>query len=213
MPAPALVTRADARAGLLTALLVAVLGAPVGMLWAAVTPRAELAGTGDGGLRLVDPETRAFATTDGAFFVITLGIGLLLGVLAWRLGRRQAVGVVVGLVLGAALAAVVALETGQLFDARLGSFEGKDRSAAAGVPLTLPNELLPDTQHPRLLLLAWPAGAALAFTVLAHLQIGPPAPRPALQAAPQGASWGSRAPGRSPRSEPPAAPAAGPPPA
>lgn len=119
------------------------------------------------------------------------------------MGRGWSVGAVLGGVLGAALSAAVALETGQLFDERLGTFAAGDRSIADGVPLALPNELLPDSSHSWLLVLGFPAGLALGFAVLAYLRIGPPEPAPV--------SSGTRSSSRSREWAQPAGPAAGPP--
>lgn len=160
------------RAAVLT-IAIGLLGAPVGILWAVLAPRADIIRFPNGNLGLDEVEDGAFIATDGIFFFLTFGVGVLLGLVAWVIGKNWSVGALLGGAAGAALAAGVALQTGQLFDERLGTFAGRDRSVAEGVPLTLPNALLPDSSHPWLLILGWPAGFALGFAVIAYLRSGP----------------------------------------
>lgn len=202
---PALVHREEVLRGAGLAVAVALLGAPVGILWASVTPRAGLMQFANGGIGLREVEDKAFIATDGTFFLLTLGLGLVLGVVAWLVGRRWAVGAIVGAVLGAAIASAIALKAGQVFDARLGSFDDHNRTLAEGLPLTLPNELLPHSHHSWLLTLGWPAGIALGFAAMAIWRIGPAEHAPV--------SWGRPQSGRSREWAQPAGPEAGSPPA
>lgn len=103
---------ADVWAGVVTTAVVVLLGAPVGMLWGAVSPRVEVRKVADG-LDLVMPETKAFIGGDGSFFVLTVLVGLALGIAAALIGRRYGPGVTVGLALGSLLAAIVAAKVGQ----------------------------------------------------------------------------------------------------
>ncbi len=164
-----LVDLRDLRAGALTTVVLVLLGVPLGLLWQAVAPRAAVATTGDGALILASIEDKAFIAADSLLFLLGLGLGLLAGAAAFRLGRRRAPGVIVGLVLGGYLAVLVAASTGVLADARQGTFAGRDRPASAGVQLAIPNTLLPDTSRSQVIYLGGPAAAALMFGFLGSL--------------------------------------------
>lgn len=104
-------------AGVLTAVGVVLLGAPVGLLWAAVAPRVQVVVAEGGATRLADPANDGFIAVDGFFLGLVVLAGLVCGVLAGRLGRRHGPGVVVGLAVGGLLAAEIARRTGELVDA------------------------------------------------------------------------------------------------
>jgi hypothetical protein len=101
----------ESGAAVLTTVGVVLLGAPLGLLWAAVAPPVDVVVGEGGSTRLADPLRDAFIAVDGTFLVLALLAGLLSGVLGWRLGRRFGPGVVVGLVVGGLLAAEVARVT------------------------------------------------------------------------------------------------------
>lgn len=164
-----LVDLQDLRAGALTSIVLALLGVPLGLLWAALAPRAAVASTDAGALVLDDIEDKAFIAADLTLFLLGLGLGLLGGVVAFWLARGRGPGVVVGLVLGSYLAVLVAASTGVLADARQGTFDAQDRPASAGVQLAIPNTLLPDTARSHVIYLGGPAAAALMFGVLGGL--------------------------------------------
>lgn len=109
--------RGDACAGLLAVLGCVLLGAPIGLLWAGVTPRVEVIVAAGGATSLADPTTSQFIAADGYFLVLVILAGGLTGVLGWLFARRHGPGVVLGLVVGGLLAAEVARRTGQLVDA------------------------------------------------------------------------------------------------
>ena len=164
-----LVDLLDLRDGLLTALVVALLGAPLGLLWAALAPRAQVTTLDNGALVLADIEDKAFIAADLSLFLLGLALGLLAGTVVFRLGRQRGPGVVVGLVLGSYLALLVAANIGVLSDAREGTFDARDRRVSAGVPLAVPNRLLPDSSRSQVVYLGGPAAAALMFGVLGSL--------------------------------------------
>ncbi len=148
--------RADVVAGALTGVVLVLLGAPVGLLWAAVSPRVQVVLGGVGGPGLVDPETRAFAGADVAFGAVVVVVGLLCGLGAFVLARRHGPGVVGGLLLGGLLAAYVAAKTGtqvgkEGFQAALRDAGGTGRIEA--------NVRLLATEA----LVLWPAAALAAF--------------------------------------------------
>lgn len=164
-----LVDLLDLRDGLLTALVVALPGAPLGLLWAALAPRAEVTTLDNGALVLADIEDKAFIAADLSLFLLGLALGLLAGTVAFWLGRQRGPGVVIGLVLGSYLALLVAASIGVLSDAREGTFDARDRPASAGVQLAVPNTLLPDSSRSQVVYLGGPAAAALMFGVLGSL--------------------------------------------
>jgi hypothetical protein len=148
----------DARAGVLTAVGVVLLGAPLGLLWAAVAPRVEVVVAAGGATRLAEPASDGFIAVDGAFLALVLVAGVLSGVVAWWLGRRHGPGVVVGLVVGGLLAAEVASRTGALVDAgeaRAALEAGREGVVALSVRLR--------SEPARL---GWPVAALAAHMVL-----------------------------------------------
>ena len=108
---------AEAVAAVLTAVGCLLLAAPLGLLWAGVSPRVEVLVAAPGDVSLTDPTTSGFIAADGAFFGLLLLAGVATGVAGFLLGRRHGPGVVVGLVLGGLLGAEVARRTGQLVGA------------------------------------------------------------------------------------------------
>ncbi|TMR88484.1 hypothetical protein EJK15_65935, partial [Nonomuraea basaltis] len=82
----------EVRAFAVTVLTLATLGAAAGLLWSGVSPRAPYQVT-EQGTALADPSTQALIAADGWFAVITGGLGLLSGGVAWFAGRRWMLGV------------------------------------------------------------------------------------------------------------------------
>lgn len=143
--------------GLLSGLAVVLLGAPVGLLWSALSPRADLVRV-PGGLTLGDIETKDFIAADGLLFVMGLVVGVAVTALAWRVARGGSPALLLGLVVGSAVAALVAARTGPLLDqpTRAGAAAGATGSGAE-LPLRL---------HAGAALLGWPAGTATSFLAL-----------------------------------------------
>lgn len=108
---------AELGAAVLTAVGCLLLAAPLGLLWAGISPRVEVVVAAPGDVQLTDPTTTGFIAADGAFLLITVLAGVVTGLLAFRFGRRHGPGVVLGLVLGGLLGAEVARRTGQLVGA------------------------------------------------------------------------------------------------
>lgn len=118
----------EALAAALTTVGCVLLGAPVGLLWAAVTPRAQVVAAGDD-VRVADPTGSQFIASDAYFVVALLVAGVLTGLLALAIGRRYALGTALGLVLGGLLAADVARRTGPMVgleEARAALAGGRD---------------------------------------------------------------------------------------
>ncbi|MDQ6650343.1 MAG: hypothetical protein M3Z02_09540, partial [Actinomycetota bacterium] len=105
------------------------LGGPAGLVWALVSPRVAVQ-TGPSGPQLLEPETKAFVAADGLFLLVTSIVGLICGLLAWRLARRYGIPVLLALVVGGLLASLVAWKTGRLLG--LHDYRVVLRSGAAG---------------------------------------------------------------------------------
>lgn len=144
--------RAELAALLATVVGCVLLAAPVGLLWAAVSPRVEIT-VQAGSIGLADPTTPDFIATDGIFLALVAAAGVVSGVLALLLGRRHGLGCVVGLAVGGLLAAEVVRRTGFL----VGLEEAQEFVAAGAdgsVTLTTRLRALPA-------LAGWPIGALL----------------------------------------------------
>jgi hypothetical protein len=103
---------ADGVAGLVTVVVTVLVGAPVGLLWAALAPRVDVVVAG-ADVQLVDPGSSGFIAGDAAFLAAALVAGLVAGIVAWRLGREHGPAVVVGLAVGGLIASYVAMQVGQ----------------------------------------------------------------------------------------------------
>lgn len=102
------------RAFAVTVLTLATLAVLAGLLWSHLSPRAPYQVTVDGPV-LADPSTQALISADGWYAVITGGLGLACGALAWFLGRRHQLAVLLGLGAGGVLAAFLTLWVGSTF--------------------------------------------------------------------------------------------------
>jgi hypothetical protein len=147
----------DVRAGLITVAVTVLVGAPVGLLWAALAPPVEVVVSADG-VRLVDRDSSAFIASDGYFVAAVLLAGVVGGALAWRLGSRHGPAVVPGLAVGGLLAAYIAMAVGGLVD---------DVALAELVEAGVQGRReLPARLRSRSALLVWPAASLLTFLVL-----------------------------------------------
>ncbi len=97
----------------LLAVVILLLGAPIGLLWARVSPTVSVSFSAQGP-SLVRPESSEFFAADGSFGVVLLMVGLLTGAAAWGVLHRRAsgVGVPIGVAVGALLAGFVAQAVG-----------------------------------------------------------------------------------------------------
>lgn len=182
-PRPRPSRRAEALAGLGVAASTALLGAPVGLLWAALAPHPVVRVAG-GEATVEDPVARAFISGDLVFLALALAAGVAAGLVVALTLRRYGPGPVVGLALGALAAAEVARRTGHLVgldDARALVRSGRDGRAQVAVRLRAWQALL-----------AWPVGA-LATNLVGLIARREPAqhPDPGPWAPPAGSSWGS----------------------
>ena len=145
----------DLLAGLLTVAVTVLVGAPVGLLWSLLAPRAEAVRAGANYLR-ADPSSSAYIAGDGFFFAAMLLAGLATGVIAWWFGRTHGPAVVVGLTVGGLLAAFVAMKVGE--QVGIAGFEEAVRAGQAMVDINL-------TLMAREALAGWPIGALIGFAV------------------------------------------------
>ncbi|WP_327009180.1 DUF2567 domain-containing protein [Dactylosporangium sp. NBC_01737] len=113
LPKPSLPRRRspglEALFGLVVAVVVTVLGAPVGLLWSWIAPEVELIQTPYGPYP-IEGEPEGYFADDGWFMIIGAVVGILIAVVAWIVLRRYRgplilAGLVVGSAAGAALAA------------------------------------------------------------------------------------------------------------
>lgn len=84
--------------GLATAVVIALLGFPLGWLWSTVAPWLPVV-VGDGGLYYADPEGEQRAAQEGWFVLLSIGLGAVLAIVVWIVLRRYR-----GVVMLAALA-------------------------------------------------------------------------------------------------------------
>ena len=183
--------------GLFVAVVLAILGAPLGLLWKALAPVVPLIKV-EGGARLTEPQPEEYVAADGWFTLLGLGFGIVAAILVWLLVRRsRGPAVLLGVAVGTVGAALVAWWIGTLGH---GDFEGLVASAPVGTPIDQPADLraggfewlwgvIPTLQGDVLL----PAfGAVVTYTLLAGWSRYPslvPEKEPAgplmLEAAPQ----------------------------
>lgn len=101
----------DVGAGLLTVVASVLVGAPVGLLWAALAPHVDVVVSGTD-VNLADTYSDGFIAVDGYFFAAVLLAGVVGGLVAHRLAWRHGPAVVVGLLVGGLVAAYVAMAVG-----------------------------------------------------------------------------------------------------
>jgi hypothetical protein len=90
---------------------VVLLGAPVGLLWAHVSPHVHTVVTA-AGVDITDPEPESFIASDGFFLFLTLGVGLVIGALVAWFDNAPSPVTAIALAAGGCLAAVVAWHVG-----------------------------------------------------------------------------------------------------
>ncbi|WP_233617918.1 MULTISPECIES: hypothetical protein [Actinomadura] len=146
-------------AGLVTTLIMAVLGPLAGLLWAATAPEVTYV-IFRGDTYLADPESQAPIGTDLRFALIVLAAGALCGGAAYLAGGRgNDIALLLGLAAGGVLAGLLAWRTGHMIgldEFRAAVRAAADRERVAGVA-----EL-----RARGLLVCWPVAAVGAYGVL-----------------------------------------------
>ena len=125
----------DARAGLVTAVAVAVLGVPVGLAWGRLAPREDVRLAPDGAVSFVNAGGDLFVGGDLVYVLLACLAGTVAGALAHLRGHARGWPVVVGLVIGGALAALVAVRLGEWLGTGPLVYERGQLAPADGLPL------------------------------------------------------------------------------
>lgn len=110
--------RADLRSSVLIVSAVGLAGIPTGVLWWLLAPRLDFRITTAGPVPVdAVPTSELLIADDGVFALLVLGVGLLVGIVAWRLRRRRGVATLVAIALGAAACAALAWQVGEYLGA------------------------------------------------------------------------------------------------
>jgi hypothetical protein len=159
-PAPRPLGRTLATGALVVAVL-AVAGAPAGLLWHMVAPTVPVINVGDGRIVVNDPSPEEYIAADGWFALGGFVFGLAAAVVAWLVLRRiRGPWLIVSVTLGCLAAPVVAWQVGRLVG--LAAYQDWRTSSAQGATYDAP----PDLQAYGILLV--PAFAAvIVLTLLA----------------------------------------------
>ena len=96
---------------MLTAVITVLVGAPVGLLWAALAPHVEVVVEGEQ-YQVVSSYGDDFIAVDGYYLAAVVLAGVVGGLLAWWLAARHGPAVVVGLTVGGLAAAWVVMAVG-----------------------------------------------------------------------------------------------------
>ncbi|MFD4246891.1 hypothetical protein ACFWP3_35670 [Streptomyces sp. NPDC058525] len=160
--AAAAVTPGDIRDGAAVALAVGVAGLLLGLLWVWLAPRVQYVSNGEA-VFLRNTESEARIGADGAFFLLSAGLGVLsaVGTFLWR--RAGGVPLVIGLAVGSLFAALVGWRFG-LWLGPSGDLAAAAAEAGKGVPFDAPLQLLAHGA-----LLVWPMAAVLVHLALTAL--------------------------------------------
>jgi hypothetical protein len=156
----------------LTTLAVAVLGAPLGVLWHYLSPTVPLIDAGQNGIVVNDPSPEEYIASEGWFALLGLGFGVVVAIVAWMLLRRhRGPGLLAGVTLGALGAAGAAWLLGRQIG--LAAYEQWRDTAVAGATYNAPPDL-----HARGTLLVPAFAAAIVMTLLAGWSNDPDLDRP-----------------------------------
>jgi hypothetical protein len=177
------------RTGLATAVFLALLGFPVGLIWEAIAPRPKFV-IAAGTTVIADPESQAFIAADGWFSVLTGTVGLAGGLAGYLLvvkfkDRFGELALVLGLAVGGLTGALVTWWMGH--SVGLDTFEELVRTGQDGTPVTGALDLRSSAA-----VLVWPLLAVMVFGLLEALDVAqrhPPA-APAAPAPPAGTGYG-----------------------
>jgi Protein of unknown function (DUF2567) len=124
--------RDDLRLAAVTIAALAVVGALAGLLWSAWS-RTATRGLVYTKTAIIPDQTEGFISTDGRFVVITAAIGIIAGLIAWRLRTRRGPVTVAGLAVGAVVGAGLTDLIGHLVGG--GTTKGTVGTVLARLPL------------------------------------------------------------------------------
>jgi hypothetical protein len=117
--------------------VLALTGVAAGLLWWVLAPRATFEVTADGPVPVGRPSPELSVADDGVFTLLLAALGLVAGLVAWRLRHRRGVAVVLALAVGAVLASLAAWQLGEL----LGAGPSPAELAAVGTRVLTPLQL------------------------------------------------------------------------
>ncbi|SCE46369.1 hypothetical protein GA0115240_164319 [Streptomyces sp. DvalAA-14] len=149
----------ELRGGALVALLVAVGGIALGLLWLWLSPRIPMISDGQA-VYLKDTEGEEAIGGDGTFVLIAAGLGILSALLVFWRRRSGGIGVVLGLAVGGVLASVIGW--------RIGVWLGPPTDIVAHAKQVGPKVVFdgPLELRAKSALVAWSAAAMLAHLSL-----------------------------------------------
>lgn len=124
----------------LTALAVAALGVPFGLLWSWLSPSVPVLRTAQNDVVVNASSPEQFVAADSWFAVLGFGLGILVAIAGWLLLRRDhGPALLLGVVLGALAAAPIGWQVGRRIG--LAGYEAWLDSAAAGDTFSQPPDL------------------------------------------------------------------------
>jgi hypothetical protein len=145
----------------LTAVVLAVVGAALGLLWHHLSPTVPVINVGQGRIVVNDPSPEEYIAADGWFSILTLVFGVLAAVVVWlTLRRHRGPWLLAGVILGTLAGPVAAWQVGRLIG--LGAYRDWRGSSAAGATYAAPPDL---SAHGALMVAAF--GAAIVLTLMA----------------------------------------------
>jgi hypothetical protein len=163
---------ADAKAAVITIVVLAILGAALGLVWQAWSPPGPVAAVQSGGIQA--GESESWAAADGRFALIAAVVGLLAGVLAWAVRANRGPLIVLGLTAGGFVGSALTDIAGHLV-------RGDGNTYSCGSQTGKCIDHLPLTVHLHALLLVESMLAVLAYGLLvafaARDDLGRPDPR------------------------------------
>ncbi|MFG1608149.1 hypothetical protein [Actinoplanes sp. NPDC049265] len=145
----------------LTAVVLAVAGAALGLLWHYLSPTVPVINVGQGRIVVNDPSPEEYIAADGWFSILGLAFGVVAAVVVWLTQRRhRGPWLLGGVILGTLAGPVAAWQVGRLIG--LGAYRDWRGSSAAGATYAAPPDL---SAHGALLVAAF--GAAIVLTLMA----------------------------------------------
>ena len=155
-----------------TALTVAALGAPLGLLWHALSPTVPVLDAGANGIVINDPSPEEYIAAESWFTLLGFAFGLVVAVAAWLVLRRyRGPALLLGVTVGALGAALVAWRLGR--EIGLAAYERWRDTAVTGATYHAPPDL-----HAHGVLLVPAFAAAIVLTLLAGWSNDPDLDRP-----------------------------------
>ena len=174
-PPPRRPLRPTLAAAAVTAVVLAVAGGPLGLLWHYLSPAVPVINAGQGRIVVNDPSPEEYIAADGWFTLLGLAFGLTAAITAWMLLRRhRGPWLLAGVTLGSLAAAVVAWQAGRLIGR--GAYQQWQETSAQAATYQAP----PDV-HAYAVLLVPAFAAVIALTLMAGWSNDPDLDEPGAQ--------------------------------